>query len=83
MRVTHVQLEPGDRIVFCSDGIPEAENEEGAEFNYERTAATVHMGCRRNLDAQQLVAHIIDTAKAFTGGAAQLDDQTVAVLGVE
>lgn len=41
-----------DVIVFCSDGIIEAENGEGEIYGFERTAETVRQGCSEELSAE-------------------------------
>ena len=81
--VIEVQLEPSDRIVFCSDGIIEAENGEEEFFGFERTAETIRRGCRENLSTKDLLERIIEEVKSFTGDMPQGDDQTVVVLGVK
>ena len=81
--VIEAQLETGDRIVFCSDGIIEAENVDGEIFGFERTSEGVREGCNRNLSAPQLLDHLINKVKTFTGETPQGDDQTVVVLQVE
>ena len=81
--VIETQLESGDRIVFCSDGIIEAENSEGEIFGFERTSKTIRNGCNLDLSAPQLLDHLISEVKQFTGDTPQGDDQTVVVLAVE
>jgi len=49
--VKELQLGNGDRIIFCSDGIIEAENSSGELFGFERTAETIKKGCEENLSA--------------------------------
>lgn len=49
-----VQLEPGDRIVFCSDGIIEAGNSEEEMFGFERTEETIKKECEEDLSVEQL-----------------------------
>jgi serine phosphatase RsbU (regulator of sigma subunit) len=63
--VIEAQLSLGDRIVFCSDGIIEAENSQ------------------KDLTAPQLLDHLINEVKTFTGETPQGDDQTVVILAVE
>ena len=82
-RVIETQLEPGDRIVFCSDGIIEAENSDGEIFGFEQTAETIRNGCTKDLSAPQLLDYLINEVKTFTGETPQGDDQTVVVLAVE
>jgi serine phosphatase RsbU (regulator of sigma subunit)/ligand-binding sensor domain-containing protein len=77
------QLEPGDRIIFCSDGIVEAENADGQLFGFERTADTILRGCKKGLNAEDLLAQIVDEVKAFSGEVPQGDDQTIVVLQIE
>jgi len=81
--VIEVQLEPGDCIVFCSDGIIEAENAGGELFGFERTAETIRKGCQEDLSAEGLLDRIIQEVKAFAGDTPQRDDMTVVVLRVE
>ncbi len=81
--MTETQLGVGDRVVFCSDGIIEAENSEGEIFGFEQTAETIRNGCKQNLSAPQLLDHLINEVKQFTGATPQGDDQTIVVLQVE
>ena len=80
--VIETQLGPGDRIVFCSDGIIEAENSERELFGFERTAETIRNGCQKDLTAPQLLDYLINEVKTFSGDTPQGDDQTVVVLAV-
>jgi len=45
-QVLETQLQSGDRIVFCSDGIIEAEDGEGNLFGFERTSETICHACK-------------------------------------
>ena len=81
--VIEIQLGIGDRIVFCSDGIIEAENSDRELFGFERTAETIREGCSQDLTAPQLLDFLINDVKTFTGDTPQGDDQTVVVLQVE
>ena len=81
--VIEVQLESGDRIAFCSDGIVEAANSEEGIFGFERTAEIVRQGCADDLAAEALIDRLIGAVADFTGAAPQGDDMTVVVLKVE
>ena len=81
--VKEVELESGDRIVFCSDGIIEAEDSAGEIFGFEQTAETIRKGCSHDLSAPQLLDYLINEVKQFTGETPQGDDQTIVVLAVE
>jgi len=78
-----VLLEPGDRIVFCSDGIIEAENTDGELFGFEQATETIRHACAEGLSAEALIDRLIDAVKSFAGDAPQGDDMTVVVLRVE
>ena len=78
-----VSLAPGDRVVFCSDGIVEATNPAKEMFGFEQTADTIRQGCQEGLSAEALVERVIGQVQAFTGEAPQGDDMTVVVLQVE
>jgi serine phosphatase RsbU (regulator of sigma subunit) len=54
-----VQLAPGDRVVFCSDGIIEAVDPAGEQLGYERTAAVIRAGCGEGLSAEMLLERIL------------------------
>jgi phosphoserine phosphatase RsbU/P len=80
--VAETQLEPGDRIILCSDGIVEAENPSGELFGFERTADAIRRGCAENLSAEALIDALIAEVKTFAGEMPQGDDQTVVVLRI-
>ena len=82
-QVIEVQLEPGDYVVFCSDGIAEARNAAGELFGFERTAETVRQGCVEELSATALIDRLLGEVQAFSGDHPQEDDQTIVVVGVE
>ncbi len=78
-----VQLLPGDRVVFCSDGIIEASNFSGDLFGFERTAETIRKGCVEGLGANALLDRLLGAVQAFAGDTPQGDDMTVVVMLVE
>ena len=78
-----IQLDAGDRITFCSDGIIEAENVEGEIYGFERTAETIRQACAEDLSAEALIDRLIGAVQDFAGDAPQGDDMTVVVLKVE
>jgi serine phosphatase RsbU (regulator of sigma subunit) len=78
-----VQLELGDRLVFCSDGIIEAENPDGDFFGFDRTAEIIARGCADGLTADSLLELIVEQVEVFSGNAPQGDDRTVVVMGME
>jgi sigma-B regulation protein RsbU (phosphoserine phosphatase) len=78
---THLHLAAGDKMVFYTDGIVEAMNEQEEMFGFERLLEVVEKS--KSPTAEALLQEIIDTVNAFTGGAPQHDDLTAIVVSVE
>jgi sigma-B regulation protein RsbU (phosphoserine phosphatase) len=78
---TELKLEPGDRVVFYTDGIVEAMNEKKEIFGFEQVQKVVEEG--KNLSADALLEHILERVNAFVGQAVQHDDLTAIVVSVE
>jgi sigma-B regulation protein RsbU (phosphoserine phosphatase) len=82
--VTYEELnqatEPGDALVFVSDGILDAENEQGDMYGEERLAGLL---CAHHDEAAQQIADAIlaDVTK-FQGAKDRFDDETIIVLRV-
>ncbi len=73
-----VTMEPGDFVVTFSDGVSEAMNEAGEEFEDARIIESIHGSSGR--DAQTQLEHLFSSVKTFTAGADQNDDVTVLVV---
>jgi sigma-B regulation protein RsbU (phosphoserine phosphatase) len=74
-----VQLQPGDQIVFYTDGITEATDSSGRQFGVDRLDAVL-TDCRD--DAGQITDAILQAVDQFSGGQPALDDRTVIVAKV-
>ncbi len=81
--MAETRLESGDRVIFCSDGIIEAENAVRELFGYDRTAETLLKLCQENLSAEATIDRILKAVNAFKGNAPQTDDMTCVVLRVK
>lgn len=73
-----IALEPGDMIVFYTDGVTEAMNVDGQEFGEDRLSAAILKNTQA--DAQIVMNAITDAIAAFTADAPQSDDVTIVVL---
>ncbi len=73
-----VQLTPGDVLLLYTDGIPEAQNEEGKLFGEHPLASTAQANLGRT--AEQIQKAILTEVYEFVGNAPQSDDITLIVL---
>ena len=73
-------MSPGDKLVFATDGLPEAVDLDGQQYGLGPLAELVS-DCRQS-PAEQVVVRIVRTVGEFSRGAVQLDDQTVLVMEV-
>jgi serine phosphatase RsbU (regulator of sigma subunit) len=74
-----VALAPGDRVIVCSDGVPEAEGPAGDEFGEWRLQQVAESS--KEMDAAGVVDAIVRSVRAFAAGAPQRDDITALVVG--
>jgi serine phosphatase RsbU (regulator of sigma subunit) len=72
-------LDPFTTIIFTSDGIVEAQNEQGELFGFDRLEATINEIASVR-DAETMADYIIAAAQKFMGKAEQHDDMTVVVV---
>ncbi|HWZ51405.1 MAG TPA: SpoIIE family protein phosphatase [Granulicella sp.] len=72
--------QPGDTIVFFSDGIVDAENAAREMFGTERLAAV--LAAQPSSSAESTVDAILDAVSEFQSGTEHFDDETVVVLRV-
>jgi serine phosphatase RsbU (regulator of sigma subunit) len=78
---TEIQLSPGDRLLFYTDGIVEAMNKQEEIFGFERLLEVVQRS--KSMDADSLLKDVLKQVNQFTGGASQHDDLTVIVVSVD
>jgi sigma-B regulation protein RsbU (phosphoserine phosphatase) len=75
-----VATQPGDVIVFFSDGILDAENDQNDMYGDERLSALLNS--IRTQSAQQIADAILADVGAFQGTHDRFDDETIIVLKV-
>jgi serine phosphatase RsbU (regulator of sigma subunit) len=76
-----IALQPGDRLVFYTDGISEAANAKGELFGEDRLCRLV-TGLPADLTARETTERILDDVRGFLDGVEAGDDMTVMVLRV-
>ncbi len=78
MKSYTITLRPGDTIIFYTDGVTEAINEDFDEFGLERLQVAARAAARR--PPADVVRQITDNIRDHTGQTAQFDDMTLIVL---
>jgi sigma-B regulation protein RsbU (phosphoserine phosphatase) len=73
-----VQLQPGDMLLVCTDGVVEAMNEAGNLYGAARLEALLH--ATGDEPPQALVEALKSDIEAFTDGAPKADDVTLLAL---
>ena len=76
-----IQLDPGDRLVFFTDGVVEANDVAGVMFGVERLIEAVRGAA--HLPAAGLLQHIEDQLQTFCGDRPAADDVTILVAEVK
>ena len=76
-----IRIEPGDLIVWFTDGISETMNEAFDCFGEERLAQVVEQYAHLPFD--QLRSYILAELRAFAGGADQHDDMTMILMKID
>jgi sigma-B regulation protein RsbU (phosphoserine phosphatase) len=75
-----LSAQPGDAIVFVSDGILDAENAQAEMYGNDRLAAL--LCANRDQPAQAIADAILDDVAKFQGAQDRFDDETIIVLRV-
>ncbi len=73
-----ISINPGDRLLIYSDGIPEAMNEQMEEFGDEKLLEIVQR--YRDYSADALIENIIAALNLHFGSVPQNDDMTMVLL---
>src|SRR3984957_7817766 len=75
-----VATQPGDAIVFVSDGILDAENEQEEMYGEERLAGL--LCASREMPASEIAEAILADVTRFQGAKDRFDDETIIILRV-
>ncbi|MBD2090691.1 PP2C family protein-serine/threonine phosphatase [Microcoleus sp. FACHB-1515] len=78
-----VQLEPGDTIIYYTDGFTDAANAKGDRFDEENLIRAFQWACTNYSDPQAILEHLFAQVQKFVGAARSADDDmTLVVLRV-
>jgi serine phosphatase RsbU (regulator of sigma subunit) len=77
---TNIGLEPGDSVLFYTDGLVEAFSPEGEMFGFERLQHA--FAAYADAPAEAIVTYLFDTVSAWQHEAERSDDVTIVVLNI-
>ncbi len=75
-----IKLEPGDRILFHSDGFPELQNAQTSVWGDRGFANAVFLALRSEGTLESFAQSVVGQAKIFAGGVPAEDDLTLMVI---
>ncbi len=78
LREMEMQLQPGDVMVFYTDGLTDAENPQGENFGENRLAEAAL--ATAGLTAEAVLNEIVAAVEAFSEGVPPFDDLTLVVI---
>jgi sigma-B regulation protein RsbU (phosphoserine phosphatase) len=73
-----LQLQPGDSVLFCTDGITDAFDRNGGQFGAERLQDLC--GAQRLASPSELLGRIFAAVESFARGREQHDDMAAAIV---
>ena len=76
----HVKFQPGDILVFCTDGITEAMDTQDEEFGLERLIASVSGAAE--LKAKEIVLKVCDDVTKYSLGGTHIDDKVMLAIKI-
>lgn len=78
------QLEPGDTVIYYTDGLTDAAAASGDRFDEENFVAAFNAACRYCSGPQEIVDYLFDQVLQFIGADKQnTDDMTLVVLKIQ
>lgn len=78
-----VQLQPGDTIIYYTDGFTDAANRSGDRFDEENLIGHFHWACQHCQEPQVILEYLFEQVQQFIGSANHNgDDMTLVVLQV-
>ena len=79
-RVEQTVLEPGDVLLYYTDGVTEAPGFSGERFDEARLTTQLQTVCRSGVGAQAILDHLFERLDRFVGADRHLDDDASMVV---
>jgi sigma-B regulation protein RsbU (phosphoserine phosphatase) len=76
-----VQLQPGDTIIYYTDGFTDAANQRGDRFDEDNLTSAFQWACQNYQHSEEILDYLFDRVHQFIGiGNRNEDDMTLVVL---
>jgi sigma-B regulation protein RsbU (phosphoserine phosphatase) len=75
-----VQLQPGDTIIYYTDGFTDAANAKGERFDEDNLINALKWACRNCNSAQAILDYLFDLLQKFLGSGRSTDDDVTLVV---
>ena len=76
-----LNLNAGDILVTCTDGLLECLNESGVQYSLDSLSKIITTNC--NLNGKDIAAKVKDNIRKFCGNTQQYDDQSLLVVKIQ
>lgn len=76
----NLKFNPGDMMVFYSDGIVEALNDEQQQLGYQKLEKIVYDALKKSQSHSQIIEQIYSAYQKFLGSQSPQDDTTIVVI---
>lgn len=77
----NLNLESGDIIITCTDGLLECLNESGVQYSIDNLSKVIKENCK--LSGKDIANKVKDNIKNFCGSTQQYDDQSLLVVKIQ
>ncbi|MDX1978375.1 MAG: SpoIIE family protein phosphatase [Pseudanabaenaceae cyanobacterium bins.68] len=77
-----VKLQPGDVLLYYTDGVTEATNQTADRFDEDQLRLCLQHACQQQYSAQQILEYISHRVQKFIGTTYYQDDMTLVILKV-
>ena len=75
-----VQLQPGDTVIYYTDGFTEAANRSGQRFDEDKLIESFCWACRNLPGAEEILEYLFKTLQRFVGTDREAEDDTTLVV---
>ncbi len=80
----YVQLNPGDTVIYYTDGFTEAANASGEAFDEDNLSKELSWACQHYIDPNMILRHLFDSVQGFIGpDNSNTDDMTLVVMRIQ